>query len=172
VISDSAGRAVAVERVPGSRSFVRELGPKGVVTNHLEGPFANDPKNRRVREISSTLPRRARGDELVRMLARPATAADAVDLLRDRAGAGNSVLPLGDRRAIDALIATHAVVMETAAHRLWVSEAPHALGRFVAFDLDALFGDAADVRVPTHAEIPADPLLTSADYDRVRSARR
>jgi isopenicillin-N N-acyltransferase like protein len=173
VISDAAGHAVAVERVPGARPFVRPLGPKSAVTNHLEGPFAGDPKNLRVREISSTLPRRARGDELVQGLSHPATALDAVSMLRDRAGASGATLPLGDRRAIDALIATHAVVMETATHRLWVSEAPHALGRFVAFDLDALFAEKAGSETDTpHAEIPADPLLSSSDYEKVRSARK
>lgn len=169
VISDAAGHAVAAERVPGARPFVRELGERSAVTNHLEGPFANDPKNLRVRDISSTLARRARGDELVRSLGHPATAADAVAMLRDRAGAGPSPLPLGDRRAIDALIATHAVVMETRARRLWVSEAPHSLGRFVAFDLDPLLSEETPAETaPAHAEIPADPLFTSGEYARLK----
>ena len=164
ILSDAAGRAVAVERVPGARPFVRELGDKSAVTNHLEGPFAQDPKNLRVRQISSSLARRTRGDELVRALDHPATTEDAVRLLRDRRGAGNVELPSGDRRAIDALIATHAVVMETRVRRLWVSEAPHSLGRFVAFDLDAAFADGLDANAPPHAEIAPDPMLTTGQY--------
>lgn len=167
ILSDAQGHAVAVERVPGARPFVRELGQRSAVTNHLEGPFSNDPKNLRVREISSTLARRARGDELVRGVTHPATAVDAVGLLRDRMGSGNQALPLGDRRAIDALIATHAVVMETATHRLWVSESPHSLGRFVAFDLDKLFAQTADDPPLPYEEIPQDPLLDTDDYKRL-----
>lgn len=167
VISDAGGHSVAVERIPGARPFARELGTRSAVTNHLEGPFSNDPKNLRVREISSTLARRARGDELVRGVTNPATAVDAVRLLRDRKGAGDTPLPLGDRKAIDALISTHAVVMETATKRLWVSESPHSLGRFVAFDLEKLFGQTADDPPPPHDEIPPDPLLDTDEYKRL-----
>jgi isopenicillin-N N-acyltransferase-like protein len=173
VVADAGGHSVAVERIPGAPPFARELGARSAVTNHLEGPFSNDPKNLRVREISSTLARRARGDELVRGVGNPATAVDAVRLLRDRKGAGDKPLPLGDRKAIDALISTHAVVMETATKRLWVSESPHSLGRFVAFDLDALFGRGPYDPPPPHDEIPADPLLDSDEYKRLppRAAR-
>jgi isopenicillin-N N-acyltransferase-like protein len=172
-MNDADGHAVAVERVPGAPPFVRELGDKGVVTNHLEGPFANDAKNQRVRSESSTLPRRARGDELMRAEERPATAMDAVRLLRDRDAPSGAPLPLGDRRAIDALIATHSVVMETRTRRLWVSEAPHSLGKFVAFDLEALFDadDGTDAE-PPHAEIAEDPMLTNGTYAKYANAER
>lgn len=173
ILNDAAGHAVVVERVPGAAPYTRPLPDRATVTNHLEGPFANDPKNERVRQVSSTLPRRERGDELLAALDHPATAGDAVRLLRDRKGPSGVALPLGDRRAIDALIATHAVVMETASRRLWVSEAPHLLGRFVAFDLTALLGDAAS---PTagedHPTIPADPLLESGEYARRTATAR
>jgi hypothetical protein len=172
ILNDASGHAVAVERVPGELPFARPLPERAAVTNHLEGPFSGDPKNLRVRDISSTLARRARGDELVAALDHPATADDAVRLLRDRKGAGGATLPLGDRRAIDALISTHAVVMETATRRLWVSEAPHSLGRFVAFDLAELLdpSHAADAD-EKHAVIAADPLLQSDEYARRPAAR-
>ncbi|HEX4338676.1 MAG TPA: C45 family peptidase [Polyangiaceae bacterium] len=169
IVNDASGHAAVIERVPGARPFARPLPDRAAVTNHLEGPFASDPKNERVREVSSTLPRRERGDELVKELSHPATVEDAVRLLRDREGPGGAHLALGDRRAIDALIATHSVVMETATRRLWVSEAPHSLGRFVAFDLTTLLAPGAE---PTdapeaHPVVAADPLLTSGDYAKL-----
>jgi hypothetical protein len=173
ILNDAAGHAVVVERVPGAAPFARPLPDRAAVTNHLEGPFAKDPKNERVRQVSSTLPRRERGDELVAALDRPATVEDAVRLLRDRKGPSGAALPLGDRRAIDALISTHAVVMETASRRLWVSEAPHSLGRFVAFDLRALLDPAASPNdVEEHPSIAADPLLESGDYAKRAAAAR
>jgi hypothetical protein len=160
ILNDAGGHAIAVERVPGEVPFARPLPERAVVTNHLEGPFASDPKNQRVREISSTLARQARGDELLAELGHPATAEDAVRLLRDRRGRGGTALAPGDRRAIDALIATHGVVMETAARVLWVSEAPHLLGRFVAFDLARLFApNASPAAGEAHRTIAADPML-------------
>jgi hypothetical protein len=173
ILSDAAGHAVAVERIPGAAPFARELGDRAAVTNHLEGPFASDEKNQRVRAESSTLPRRARGDELVEKLGHPATAEDAVALLRDRGGAAGLSLPLGDRRAIDALIATHGVVMETGNRTLWVSEAPHLLGRFVAFDLARLLGngDAAE-DLGSLRSVPPDPLLDDGTWARFRATPR
>jgi hypothetical protein len=173
ILNDAAGHAVVVERVPGAAPFARSLPERAAVTNHLEGPFARDPKNERVRRVSSTLPRRQRGDELVAALDHPATADDAVRLLRDRKGPAGATLALGDRRAIDALIATHAVVMETASRRLWVSEAPHSLGRFVAFDLTALLDPAASpAAVEEHPAIGADPLLESGEYAKRTATAR
>ncbi len=172
VVADAHGRAAAVERVPGVAPHVRWLPRRAVVTNHFEGPAAADPKNQRVRASTSTLPRRARGDELVAALAAPITTRDAVALLRDRKRQGGGDLELGDRQAIDALIATHGVVMNTSRRILWVSEGPHLLGRFLGFDLQRLLGDDYDPRGEDRLEsIPADPLLTSGEYARWLSAR-
>lgn len=170
IIDDAEGHAAAVERVPGRPNFVRRLGEKAVTTNHFEGPSASDPKNIAVEKHTSTLPRRRRGDELLAQLDHPATIADAVALLRDRRGVGGKKLPLGDRRAINALIATHGVVMDTTHRAMWVSEAPHLLGRFIKFDLrrllDPHFNPLTDE--PPITAIPADPLLTSGRYARWR----
>ncbi len=94
-------------------------------------------------------------------------------LLRDRSAAGGKPLPPGDRRAVDALIATHSVVMETRARRLWVSEAPHSLGRFIAFDLERLLDPKSDPDTDEpHAIIAADPMMASGEYARFHRAER
>ena len=157
--------------MPGKPNFVRFLPPKALTTNHFEGPSAQDPKNLSVRAKTSTLPRRIRGDELLSRLpdhvTPPDAVTDAVAMLRDRAGPGDAQLSLGNRSAINALIATHGVVMDTKRRILWVSESPHLLGRFVAFDLKRVFAPDYD---PEHApeldSIPEDPLLTSGEYAR------
>ena len=143
VVADAEGALAAVERVPGSPPHVRPLGSRASVTNHLEGPHASDRANRRVAKTTSTLARRARADELVAGCKQP-TAPSAVAMLRDRNAAGGAPLPDGDRRAIDAGIATHGVVMNTSDRTLWVSEAPHLSGRFVRFDLGVLLSDTFD----------------------------
>jgi len=55
-------------------------------------------------------------------------------------------LPLGDRRAIDARIATHGVVMDATARVMWVSEGPHLSGRFIRFDIGRLLDAGYDPR--------------------------
>jgi isopenicillin-N N-acyltransferase like protein len=148
--------------VPGEPLHVRHLPTRAAVTNHFEGPAAADPANQRVQDATSTLDRRRRADELLAQQASPASVTDAVRMLRDRRGPGGSELPLGDRRAIDALIATHGVVMDATDRVLWVSESPHLLGRFVAFDLERLLGERYDpLAEPELSTIPADSLLES-----------
>jgi hypothetical protein len=102
---------------------------------------------------TSTGARRERADELVQRV----TVADplaALAILRDRSLAGGNDLPLGDRRAIDALIATHGVIFDTHQRKLWVSEAPHLLGQFVEFDLRRML--AADYE-PSRVALPSLP---------------
>jgi hypothetical protein len=89
-----------------------------------------------------------------------------VSILRDRKGKGGTAVPLGDRRTLDALIATHSVVMDTTARALWVSEGPHLVGRYLKFDLARLFDPAF---VPHEddpiAAVPADEILANGEYD-------
>jgi isopenicillin-N N-acyltransferase-like protein len=171
ILTDGAGHAVRVERVPGKANHVVPLGAADAVTNHFVGPAATDPKNLVVRQGTSTVPRKRRADELVAQSAAPLDAAGAVALLRDRRGEGGSELPLGDRRAIDALIATHGVVLDTGRRVLWVSEAPHLLGRFVAFDLSRAFAPNYVAGAPDLPSVPADTLLTSGAYDVYESTK-
>lgn len=176
ILNDAHGRAAVVERVPGEPNFVRFLPGKAATTNHFEGPGAADPKNLAVRTHTSTLPRRSRGDELLARLpervSADAAVQDAIAMLRDRKGVGDQELSLGDRSAINALIATHGVVMDTQRRVLWVSESPHLLGRFVAFDLKQLL--APDYDPERAPELPAtneDPLLTSGGYTQFRAKK-
>lgn len=171
IVADASGAAAVVERAPGHRDYVRRLGGRAAVTNHFEGPLKDDPKNLRVRQETSTRTRRARADELVADLPTPVTVADAVSLLRDRAGTHGQPLALGDRNAIDALIATHGVVMDTGKRQVWVSEGPHLLGRFVLFDMNTLWSAEPPAASEVTA-IPADPALESPAVQSYLKAER
>jgi isopenicillin-N N-acyltransferase-like protein len=174
IVTDAQGNSAVIERAPGVADQLRRLPERAATTNHFETSLAGDPRNQRVRATTSTLPRRARADRLLAELSPEARvgAREAVTLLRDRKAADGSALPLGDRRAIDALIATHGVVLETGARRLWVSEAPHLLGRFRAFELGRVLAPDYDPERDTEPNetLPEDPLLTSGDYDRFKRA--
>ena len=146
MLADRAGDMAIVERAPGEAPFVRRGTGKLGLTNHFEGPLARDPANLQVQKETSTVERRARLDELLAELPRGATVENMVAVLRDKRGPGAVLLPMGDRRAIDALIATHGVVMDATAGILWVSEGPHLQGRFLRFDLTKLFAPSYDPR--------------------------
>jgi isopenicillin-N N-acyltransferase like protein len=168
IVTDAHGHSVAIERAPGVPDTVRALPPRAATTNHFESALKDDPKNLRVRERTSTLPRRARGDRLLADLPPHVaiTPLMAARLLRDRAAPDGSALALGDRRAINALIATHGVIMETGPRVLWVSESPHLLGKFRPFDLRRLLAEDYDPANDSAVgeALPEDPLLSSGEY--------
>ena len=92
-VGDAKGHFVVVERAPGMPAYVREgTDPARVaVTNHFEGPLGGDERDVRVRETTTTLPRRARADELVGAVApHSADVTRAVSMLRDHGCAGGS----------------------------------------------------------------------------------
>lgn len=180
-VGDGAGRFAVVERAPGVPAHVRtsfaypgaEGGGRASVTNHFEGPLAGDPRDEHVRRTTTTLARRARVDELLAALPpKSATVPRALELLRDHGCAGEPC-PLGDRRAIDAFIATHGVVADLTARALWVSAGPRLSGRFVKVDPGMLVrrSDGLPPDVPTPASLetlPADPALDDGRYTEGR----
>lgn len=166
MIADASGDVAIAERAPGAPLFVRRGSGKVPLTNHFEGPLANDPANRTVETVTSTRPRRLRLDELLANLPKGASVEQIVGVLRDRKGVGGTELALGNRRALDALIATHSVVMDATARVLWVSEGPHLVGRYLRFDLARLLDPSfsPDKGEPVIA-LPEDDLLKSGAYD-------
>lgn len=170
LVADARGAFAVVERAPGAEAFVRDSwkDPDRVaLTNDFEGPLKDDPRNLAVREHTTTLPRRARLDELLTAVGpREATVPRAVAMLRDHTCAGGASCELGDRRTIDALIATHGIVADTTDRVLWVSVGPHLSGGFVRFDLRAIFAPGHDPsRDPEPATLPADPILSDGRYE-------
>lgn len=167
LLADNAGDVAIVERAPGETDTVRRpLGPTVPLTNHFEGLLSTDPKNQEVEVTTSTRPRLLRLEERLANLPRPASVEDAVTVLRDRKAVGGGPLPLGHRRAIDALVATHGVVMDLSSRVLWVSEGPHLRGPFVRFDAASLLGDSVDPTAPSALiTLPEDPTLPKEQYE-------
>ena len=166
------GRFAVVERAPGTPAFVRWLGQRAAVTNQFEGPLAADPKNVRVGATTSSVARADRLEELLGATADgSATPHMALDVLRDHGCARGLSCELGDRRSIDALIATHGVVADLTDRTLWVGVGPHLSGRFVAVDLRAAFAEASVAHAPPEDDMPEDPILHDGRYERAMQAR-
>lgn len=172
-VGDAAGRFAVVERAPGARAHVRESfaqAGRASITNHFEGPLAGDPRDVRVRAQTTTLARRARIDELLaKVEPRSATVESSVRMLRDHKCAGGQSCLLGDRRTIDAFIATHGVVFDLTDRTMWVSEGPHLSGRFVKLELERLVKQDAPVETGPLESIAADPVLTDGGYEEGRA---
>lgn len=162
-----SGEAIAVERSP-SRFAVRRMGQSGApadvlsVANHALSPeFAGDRESLRLRTELTSGARQARVDELLAERRGSLDPAGVLAILRDKRGAGGKELGLGNRSALDALIATHSVVVDATEQVIWVGVGPHALGRYVAFDLKR---ELRGEEQPAPPELPEDPVLRSDDY--------
>jgi hypothetical protein len=171
-VADGDGNVDIVERAPGQEAYVRKGHELLQVTNAFEGPLANDPKNLRVRETTSSDDRAARASELLDGLSPGRDVRDALAILRDHGCANGGHCELGDRRAIDPLIATHGIVADATARVLWVGVGPHLAGAFVKVDLASLFAaDHDPARDPPPETLSEDPILHDGRYDAVMSAR-
>jgi hypothetical protein len=84
-------------------------------------------------------------------------------MLRDHECAGGEACALGDRRSIDAFIATHGIVADATDRVLWVSAGPHLTGKFVRVDLRTSFASAREPGTAADPDtMPEDPLGPAA----------
>jgi hypothetical protein len=146
VLADRNGNLLRVEKSPTKTAIVKLEGPS-VVTNHLIAPeFAGDTTNKMRIEELTTEARFERGQKLVAGLKglgteqAPEIVRKILDGLRDKgADEHGQPLTLGNRLAIDALIATHSVIYDSLSGILYVSTGPAVSGAFTGWDLAQSF---------------------------------
>jgi predicted choloylglycine hydrolase len=165
--SKADGKFVVVERTP-ERTNVRE--PEGdtiVSGNHFQTEkLAEDKRNQRYLEEATSLPRYTRMTELLQTNRGRINRIRAVEMLRDRNLPGGRFVGNGNRATLNALIATHSVVMDLTDGIFWAAAPPNQLGQFVAFDVNDF-----DRELPG-LTLPADAMLASGEFDRARQARK
>ena len=163
-----SGRIVRIEKSPRHTEVIEETSPV-VVTNHLVAPrWKDDVINEFRRNELTSLIRETRGKQLVTELdgenLKDGRALEnrILGILRDKGvdDEGHRA-PVGDRRGIDSLIATHSVIYNGADHQLWVSQGPSLAGAFTGFDLARSFAERHPVKVGT---LPRDEALSDQDY--------
>ena len=72
--------------------------------------------------------------------------------------------PLGDRRSIDAFIATHGIVADATDRVLWVSAGPHLSGKFVKIDLPTALASVGGPGTEIDSDtMPEDPVGRATD---------
>jgi isopenicillin-N N-acyltransferase-like protein len=171
-VADGEGNVDVVERAPGHEAQVRRGRERLWLTNTFEGPLASDPENLHVHETTTSDDRGARVAELLDQRTPADGVADALAVLRDHGCARSGACDLGDRRAIDGLIATHGIVADATARALWVSAGPHLSGAFVKVDLSSVFARGYDPERDSPPEtLPEDPILHDGRYDAAMSSR-
>lgn len=110
-----------------------------VCSNHFQSEiYQSEKKNLRTIEESHSQYRFDKMNELVETSPK-ITPQIAADFLRNKEGLNNLEIGYGNEKAINQLLAHHAVIFKPEERLMWVSANPYQLGEFVAYDLDEVF---------------------------------
>lgn len=89
-------------------------------------------------------------------------------ILRDRSGLKDKSIGLGNEKAINQLLAHHAVIFSPEKRLVWVSSSPYQLGEFVCYDLNEIFSDnrlSKGQFAKSELNIAKDPFADSQEFE-------
>lgn len=95
-------------------------------------------------------------------------------LLRNREGLNNRKIGYGNEKALNQLLAHHAVIFKPEEKMVWVSSNPYQLGAFVAYDLDEIFKkiNFSDTTLAKKSKtIPKDPFVNTIEFKNYEEFR-
>jgi hypothetical protein len=173
VVADSHSKvAYRIEKSP-QQSVAIPLRLASAVTNHLIAtPWAEDFINLYRKNTLTSEARLERADVLLAELAnKNLTSTEQVvpqvlTFLRDKKNKQGEPYALGNRKAIDALIATHSVIYDGKTQHFYVSQGPSLVGPFLGYDLTQSFKNRKPERIPS---LPADPEISPEIYNQTKA---
>ncbi|MDA9563281.1 C45 family peptidase [Flavobacteriales bacterium] len=147
--------------------------------NFQSDAFKNDSMNIQNIRTSSSQYRYDRMDELIHENEQLDYLGVAA-ILRDRHGLNDEVIGNGNEKALNQLIAHHAVIFKPEQRLAWVSAGPYQIGKFICYDLNKVFNEYhdldRDIEISIDSlEIPADEFILTeeyANYERFKSLRK
>lgn len=90
-----------------------------------------------------------------------------VAILRDKSGLKGEKIGYGNEKAINQLLAHHAVIFSPQKKLVWVSSNPYQLGEFVCYDLNEIFSDRrlkSGELAKSDVNITRDPFADSEEF--------
>jgi len=165
--SRSDGKFVVVEKTP-DLTLVREpVGESIICANHFQTAGLKDSeRNTNYTSDATSVARQSRLAELMKQSPRSIDPSRSVEFLRDRKLTGGMFAGNGHRASLNALLATHATVMDLTEGIFWAASPPNQLGKFVAFDVNDF------ARELPERTLTADPMMASSEYEKAREAQQ
>jgi hypothetical protein len=160
-------RAAVIEKSPDAIDLYESPTNSLIVTNHFQGSkLGQQQLNLDHMKTSASLGRYNRVKELLEENGKNSVA-KTVNILRNQSGLQGKNIGMGNEKAVNQLIAHHAVIFQPQKNLVWVSTAPWQLGEFVCYDLNKIF--KLDLRkneeiCETSLTIPADSFLNLTAY--------
>ena len=148
-----------------------------ICTNHFQSDaYADDERNLKHIEDSHSQYRYERLEELLQEHTK-VTPQVAADILRNTKGLNNNSIGYGNEKALNQLLAHHAIIFKPEQRLVWVSSNPYQLGAFTAFDLNKVFSEAPNNSGKTSLQevnllIEKDTFLYSEAYKNYQTYRQ
>jgi len=159
--SANDGYTALIEKTPDTTLLFKSEENYIVATNHLQHEvFSNHELNRENMTEGTSVYRYNRVDELIHEV-REFDYQNVAAVLRDQRGLKSRNIGMGNEKAINQLIAHHAVIFKPEAKLMWISTSPYQVGKFVCYDLNEVFSHADSKR--DNLEIYIDSLEVEAD---------
>ncbi|MGH1520328.1 C45 family autoproteolytic acyltransferase/hydolase [Chryseobacterium sp. JK1] len=110
-------------------------------TNHFQSEaYKDDKRNQKHREESHSEYRYEKLQELLQQEPK-LNPEKMASILRNRSGLKDEKIGYGNEKALNQLLAHHAVIFSPQKKLVWVSSNPYQLGEFVCYDLNKIFSD-------------------------------
>lgn len=96
-------------------------------------------------------------------------------ILRDRSGLKDKNIGYGNEKALNQLLAHHAVIFSPQKKLVWVSSNPYQLGEFVCYDLNEIFSEKGlqhNDFSKSQLNIAKDPFADSQDFKNYEEYRK
>jgi len=140
VSSASEKKTILIEKAPHDMAVFDSGEDLIICSNHYQSDkFYNESYNQENIKESDTKFRFERMQQLIYEHYR-LTPNKAVEILRNRKGMDDEFIGYGNPKSLNQLIAHHGIIFEPEKMRLWVSTSPFQMGKFICYDLKAIFG--------------------------------
>ncbi|QXU51669.1 C45 family peptidase [Chryseobacterium sp. D764] len=160
--------AVIIEVSPKNFGVYRVQNTSRVLcTNHFQSDaYKDDKRNQKHIEESHSEYRYERLQELLQE-EKKMTPEKMASILRNRSGLKDESIGYGNEKALNQLLAHHAVIFSPQKKLVWVSSNPYQLGEFVCYDLNEIFSEKGlqpDDFSKSSLNIPHDPFADSEEF--------
>lgn len=159
-------RAAIIEKTPDEIALFESDNDWIIDTNHFQSELLRNTKlNQKHIQTSASPYRYDRVKEL--LLEEKLTIGKTVSILRNRNGLHDRLIGMGNEKAINQLVAHHAIVFQPEKGLVWISTAPWQLGKFVAYDLNKVFSMTNAGNDEIYEEgltVPADSFRLTLEY--------
>lgn len=173
-------KAVSIEMSPNNFGVYKvQNSNKLICSNHFQSnAYAEDKNNIKQKAASHSQYRYEKMQELLND--EKVTPKKAVAILRNTEGLKGEKIGYGNEKALNQLLAHHAIVFQPESLRVWISSNPYQLGEFAGYDLNIAFKRFKNQNFNQSIEvakltIPKDTFINTQafkNYEEYRKLRR